>query len=363
MTILGVDSPGPHRYEPMRSFDNLSQFKSYGAVKIATGNPKSDVDWAVYRSSSIPSAAEYNPNDSYSGPSGGQFSTAFVPGTLDWVEYFSKQIPGPGDYYPKDQKRKVGFKISSANPKSDVEWSIYRAKQIPGPGAYDLQDKCRPNGARVLGRFVRGGNTQTTLPDAIQYSHSTVNPHGPNQCREEGSIGKQSNSEKKTMPGFYMGAKTRQDKNDYLLMCDDEKEWRMEQRKKLARKKRRALNAKLETLGPRNRHFGWDPLKFEMPKDSFSSARSQSAPSITTDLSSKSLSAMHSMMSTLSKRSTFDGKKRKTYKHQTLATNRLSKPTSIKRLPTLTPHAALMRLIEENRGQLPSDAYKQFGRT
>jgi hypothetical protein len=50
MSILGRDSPGPMQYPDINSnFKNLSKYKSYGSVKIAEGNPKSDVDWKIYR--------------------------------------------------------------------------------------------------------------------------------------------------------------------------------------------------------------------------------------------------------------------------------------------------------------------------
>ena len=62
---------------------------------------------------------------------------------------------------------------------------------------------------------------------------------------------------KKTAPSFHFGAKTRQDRYDYALMCDDEKEWRMYQRKMLAKKKRREMTKKLKDMGEHKRMFGF----------------------------------------------------------------------------------------------------------
>ncbi len=140
-------------------------------------------------------------------------------------------MPGPQDYYPKESLKDISFRFSEAKPKNDVEWKIYRASGIPGPADYNLQNSGSTSGAsaKLLGRFERG-NYQTTLPDAIQYSHTTINAKGPNQCREKGSLGFQPDSMKKTAPSFHFGAKTRQDRYDYGLMCDDEKEWRLLQR-------------------------------------------------------------------------------------------------------------------------------------
>ena len=114
LSIQGVDSPGPQRYCATDPFHKLSHYKHYGSVKIAEGNPKSDVEWAIYRASSLPSAADYNPNTSdFDSTSGGQFSTAFVPSSLDWETYRASQIPGPGDYYPRTSKKNAGFKKPS----------------------------------------------------------------------------------------------------------------------------------------------------------------------------------------------------------------------------------------------------------
>eukprot|EP00944_MAST-04C_sp_MAST-4C-sp1_P012187 g12187.t1 len=44
MSKLGIDSPGPLKYPDIDSnFKKLSKYKSYGSVRIAEGNPKSDV--------------------------------------------------------------------------------------------------------------------------------------------------------------------------------------------------------------------------------------------------------------------------------------------------------------------------------
>ena len=131
MSKLGIDSPGPLKYPDIDSnFKKLSKYKSYGSVRIAEGNPKSDVDWKIYRASFIPSSADYNPNASLKGPSGGQFSTAFAKTALEWEIYRAKQLPGPQDYYPKESLKDHSFRFSEARPKSDVEWMMYRAETL-----------------------------------------------------------------------------------------------------------------------------------------------------------------------------------------------------------------------------------------
>ena len=351
MSKLGIDSPGPLMYPDIDSkFKKLSKYKSYGSVRIAEGNPKSDVDWKIYRASFIPSSAEYNPNASLKGPSGGQFSTAFAKTALEWEIYRAKQLPGPQDYYPKESLKDHSFRFSEARPKSDVEWMMYRAESIPGPAEYNLQNSSNGHGAsaKLLGRFERG-NYQTTLPDAIQYLHNTVNEKGPNQCREKGSLGFQPDSMKKTAPSFHFGAKTRQDRYDYALMCDDEKEWRMYQRKMLAKKKRREMTKKLKDMGEHKRMFGFDPLDLNFSIQ----VRNSKLKRVTNE--SK---AWHNRRVETERNDGNDGKgresgrskkqrKRKKFKMQKSAMRNLSRPKHVKSLPSLSYHAAMMRLMEQ----------------
>ena len=353
MSILGIDSPGPLLYADIDSkFKKLSKYKSYGSVKIAEGNPKSDVDWKIYRASFIPSSADYNPNDSLKGPSGGQFSTAYAKTPLEWIEYRAKQLPGPQDYYPRESLKENSFRFSEAKPKSDVEWKIYRAASIPGPADYNLQNSGYASGAsaKLLGRFERG-NYQTTLPDAIQYSHTTINSKGPTQCREKGSLGFQPDSMKKTAPSFHFGAKTRQDRYDYGLMCDDEKDWRLLQRKMLAKKKRKKMKKRLEQMGDNKRMFGFDPLDLNFSQ-SVLNHKLNRLENETKAWHNNGHSHKRQQKSSESSRNDKRSRKklrRKQFKKQRSSMENLSKPKYCKSLPSLSYHAAMMRVIEQNR--------------
>ena len=114
----------------------------------------------------------------------------------------------------------------------------------------------------------------------------------------------------------------------------------MKQRKKLARKKHKEVNRKLEELGERSRHFGWDPLAMD-GKPSKDMRQSRSTPSII-------LSEQHKTLVGNRKKPSFIGKKKFAYKTQNRQVNFLSRPRYVKRLPTLSQHAALMRIIEQH---------------
>lgn len=65
---------------------------------------------------------------------------------IEWIMYRSKQLPAPGDYTPYDPKSAVvGGTWGKYTPKSDVEWKIIRAKQLPGPGQYNADEPKNAN--------------------------------------------------------------------------------------------------------------------------------------------------------------------------------------------------------------------------
>ena len=58
---------------------------------------------------------------------------------IDWIIYRAKQTPGPNAYLPK-MIPGASFtpKMAEGNPKSELDWVIYRSKQTPGPSDYDV---------------------------------------------------------------------------------------------------------------------------------------------------------------------------------------------------------------------------------
>ena len=72
---------------------------------------------------------------------------------LDWAIYRGKQLPGPQDYDADAavvKQRAPSVKMGKGEPKNDVDWSIYRASFIPGPGEYevDISFSSGPHGTK-----------------------------------------------------------------------------------------------------------------------------------------------------------------------------------------------------------------------
>ena len=71
-------------------------------VVIGAAKPKSDVEWAIYRSKHLPSPQDYGNPHAFREPDGGRFSTAFPLSTLDLVKIRSSEMPAPCDYPVSD---------------------------------------------------------------------------------------------------------------------------------------------------------------------------------------------------------------------------------------------------------------------
>ena len=207
------ESPGP--ITSVANTIYTSNVKSQPSVVIGGAKPKNDVDWLIYRASTIPSAQEYMLSDQWvNNESGGRFSTAKPKEYLDWVKYYAEQLPAPGDYELPDQQIKGG-RMNGSKPKNDVEWSIYRAKSKPGPGAYSMdrssmvvQNRVNKKGAVLLGK-VKQGNNCTVVPNNFTlFKHTTSHPSGPARCRFDSSMGKQVKGDQTSAPCFSFGART-----------------------------------------------------------------------------------------------------------------------------------------------------------
>ena len=109
-----------------------------GGGKISEANPKSYIDWVVYRSRDMPGPARYNPKLRVSSQ-GVNISDASPKSELEEIIHRSKQIPGPMRYSPKLLPgASFTTKISDANPKSEIDWVIARSSKIPGPADYNI---------------------------------------------------------------------------------------------------------------------------------------------------------------------------------------------------------------------------------
>jgi hypothetical protein len=123
--------PAPHDYQDV----NRPRKIRHGI--ISAGDPKSDLDYALYRSASMPAPDHYGIGLKSFGKNvpAGSFSTAYPKTTFEQVIFDAKQTPGPGTYKMPYSKI-AGTRIGLGNPKSDVDWKIYKAKQEPGPADY-----------------------------------------------------------------------------------------------------------------------------------------------------------------------------------------------------------------------------------
>jgi hypothetical protein len=137
-------SPGPADYDL-----NKSSLHAGGATKISDANPKSYLDWIIYRSKQTPGPSDYGAPD-LPRKEGVRFSNVDLPTEIDIIAKRASQTPGPADYDLNKSSLHVGgaCKISDANPKSDLDWIIYRAKQTPGPSDYGAPDLPRKQGVR-----------------------------------------------------------------------------------------------------------------------------------------------------------------------------------------------------------------------
>ena len=160
--------PGPASY-------NLPTTLESGGGRFSNANPKSYIDWSVYRAKQTPGPNEYGFGDRRPTTSGGRFNTSKPKSEIDWVIYHSKQVPASCDYQ-KDLKapRKApgGGKISEARPKSQLEWVVYHSREIPAPNAYPPLPNPKING----GRFSNA-NPKSEIDWVIYRSQQTPSPN------------------------------------------------------------------------------------------------------------------------------------------------------------------------------------------
>jgi len=128
--------PGPADYEAPAM--NKGAYAISGGV-LSTAQPKTAIEWDIYRASFIPASWDCQPEGGFSSlnRNGGVLSTSKAKSNLEWEMYRAEQLPGPADYMPDFPEIKGGV-ISTSKPKSFAEWEMYRASQIPGPSDYDV---------------------------------------------------------------------------------------------------------------------------------------------------------------------------------------------------------------------------------
>jgi len=112
-----------------------------GGGKFSEAVPKSDLDWKILEAARTPGPGSYKiPNLSEPPPFAGRIPFGLPSSYLDAPLRTSATIPGPGQYYkPEATLSPSGGKFNLSKPKSELDWQIFNAAQTPGPGAYETQ--------------------------------------------------------------------------------------------------------------------------------------------------------------------------------------------------------------------------------
>ena len=108
---------------------------------LSTANPKTAIEWDIYRASSIPASWDCQPESGFSSlsRSGGVLNSSKAKSALEWAIHRAEKEPGPADYVADPGLTEIkGGVISTAQAKTFAEWEMYRAKQIPGPADYGV---------------------------------------------------------------------------------------------------------------------------------------------------------------------------------------------------------------------------------
>ena len=126
---------------PYRGSASGKYMDGVGGGRFSMSNPKSYIDWEVYRAKQTPGPNRYTLPDPK--PSGGvaKISDANPKSELDWIILRASKTPGPSEYDPVLVEPSKGVQFSDANPKSYLDWAVYNAKSVPGPGSYKI-DLC-----------------------------------------------------------------------------------------------------------------------------------------------------------------------------------------------------------------------------
>jgi len=130
LMLRSAESPAPGDYNPR--YADASQISQ----RFSTANPKSGVELLIYEKKNLPGPGQYNVKDPML--RGGVISKGKMKSDVDWAIYRASSIPGPKYDLPPMRVNGLFGKIGDGNPKSNLEWTIYRAAQLPGPGAYKI---------------------------------------------------------------------------------------------------------------------------------------------------------------------------------------------------------------------------------
>ena len=133
---------------PYRGSATGKYMEGVGGGRFSMSNPKSYIDWEVYRAKQTPGPNRYTLPDP--SPAGGcaKISDANPKSELDWIILRASKTPGPSEYDPVLVEASKGVQFSDANPKSYLDWAVHNSKKVPGPGTYQIDLCPYPNIAK-----------------------------------------------------------------------------------------------------------------------------------------------------------------------------------------------------------------------
>jgi hypothetical protein len=126
-------TPGPGEYHDT----NGDMANSHAnCAKWGMQNPKSEIEWIMYRSKQLPAPGDYTPYDPNSAVVGGTWGKYTPKSDVEWSMLRAKELPGPGQYHPDEITSANMQAFGNFDPPSEIEKVIRRASMLPGPSDY-----------------------------------------------------------------------------------------------------------------------------------------------------------------------------------------------------------------------------------
>ena len=126
------------KVRPYRGSATGKYMEGVGGGRFSMSNPKSYIDWEVYRAKQTPGPNRYTLPDPPCTGGVAKISDANPKSELDWIILRASKTPGPSEYDPVLVEASKGVQFSDATPKSYLDWAVYNAKSVPGPGTYQI---------------------------------------------------------------------------------------------------------------------------------------------------------------------------------------------------------------------------------
>ena len=140
--------PAPGQYYPV----NPNEVSGV-STRIPDFVGKTNLENIIYAAKQLPGPGQYEVIDPVQ--KGGVISKAKSKSDVDWMVYRASTIPGPQDYPAPPLSKRGGGRFSNAVVPSEVEVLMRRTEQIPGPSDYDLNSMDHlPKGGKFFFVFV-----------------------------------------------------------------------------------------------------------------------------------------------------------------------------------------------------------------